>query len=113
MGARVNDVCYATQAEALDAFYSGLPPVQLLAATSAYSTFVNVSGVWKLNKYAISSSGVWTLNHSSNVPVLTFPSCTVANDAATQFADGMELGWGVAAAMVASWAVWFLSKRLR
>lgn len=113
MGARVNDTCYSTQADALNAYYSAAQPAQVPAATSTLHLFTWSGSAWRLKQYSISSTGVLTVKWDTAAPVLTFPTCTVTDDAATQFSDGMELGWGVAAAMVASWAVWFLSKRLR
>lgn len=113
MGFRVGDVCYPTSGEALDHFYSLASPSMAPATTTAYTTFTNVGGVWQMAKYSINSSGVWSLNYSTTAPVVNFASCTVLDDATTQFTDGVTLGWGVAAAMVAAWSIKFLADRLK
>ena len=113
MGARVGAVCYPSQADALDAFYSELAPVQVVSATSLIGVYVWNGSSWRYKKFSVSSVGAWTTSYDSAAPVLSFPSCTVLNDASTNFADGMTLGWGVAAAMVAAWGIMFLAGRLK
>jgi hypothetical protein len=113
MGSRVNDTCYKTDLEAQDAYYSAAALAHAPATTSTLQMFAWSGSAWRVKQYSISSAGAVTLKWDAPAPALTFPACTVEDDAATQFADGMTLGWGVAAAMVAAWAVWFLRRGLR
>lgn len=105
-GALLGGRCFASQGEALDAFYSGSNPAFTSGATSYLSEYVKVSGVWKIQRYSISSTGTVTTLTASNAPVITFPAC----DTATYFLDGMTIGWGIATAMILVAAVKFLER---
>lgn len=113
MGARVNNTCYSSQLEAMDSFYSGLQQAQAVGATTTLNAYVWNGAAWRFKQWSISSGGVWSLRYDAAAPVLTFPSCDVLNDQSSNFYDGMTLGWGVAAAMVAAWGIKFLADRLK
>jgi len=101
------DVCHSTLANATAAKWSE-QPAGATAGTTSYLINPEWSGTaWVLKKYTISSTGVITLNSTTNAPVLAFPPC----DTFTNFQDGMALGWGVAAAMIAAYAIKFLADR--
>lgn len=72
-----------------------------------YKVFANVNGTWTLDEYTISNTGTVTLMFKSPLPIPSLASCTY--DASTsnteRFMDGNALGWGVALAMVAAWAI--------
>lgn len=95
-GALVRDQCLPSQAEALDAFYSATVPAYTAGTTSYMGEFVKVAGVWKIQRYSISSTGTVTTLTASNAPVITFPAC----DPTINFMDGVAIGWGIAAAIV-------------
>jgi len=110
MGALVGDRCFSTNADAADYFFSKKDPSYTAGATSYVSWFEkNVSNVWQIKRQSISSTGVITNLTSSNATVPTFAACNVMDN----FSDGMVLGWGVAAAMIAVFAVKFIAKGLR
>jgi len=95
-GAIVGAKCYNTSAEAVDAFYSASAPVLSSGSTSYLTEFVKESGAWKLKQWTITASST-TLRYSRDAPIPTFPAC----DPTEKFFDGMTLGWGIAAAMIA------------
>lgn len=97
-GAFVGEKCFNSQAEGLDYFYSNAAPAYTAGATSYASQYVKTAGVWKINRQSISSTGVITNLTASNAPVLTFPSC----DPSGQYMDGIAVGWGIAAAVIAA-----------
>jgi hypothetical protein len=113
MGARVAGVCYATQGDALDVYYSGLQQAQNVGVTTTLNSYTWSGSAWRFKQWSISGGGVWSLRYDQAAPVLSFPACDVLNDNSTNFFDGMTLGWGVAAAMVAAWAIKFLADRLK
>lgn len=100
-GALVGSVCYLSQDAAADAYYSAVAPSQTPGGTTYLSEFVKVSGVWKLRRYQVSSAGDVSMLTDAVAPAITFPTC----DPAGSFKDGMTVGWGVVAAMIAAWAV--------
>jgi hypothetical protein len=100
MGAQFQSKCFSTNAVAVDAYYSAALPSYTAGATSYLSEFVNVGGVWKIDRKSISSTGVITNLTQSNAPIPTFPSC----DEAAPFVDGVTVGWGIATVIVAAWA---------
>lgn len=83
-------------AASTDAFYSTLLPAVTPGNPSYYSFASKDSGVWNLHTYA---NGV--LLNTSTLSVPSFASC----DTTETFYDGMALGWGVVAAMVAAFAI--------
>lgn len=97
-GAILEDQCFASQGAALDAYYSGMAPVFSAGTTSYLSVFEKDAGVWREKSWSIDSAGVHTLRYNVAAQVPTFPEC----DPAEKFLDGVVIGWGIAAAMVAA-----------
>ena len=108
MGALFNQTCYATNAEAADAFFLAQGPFYTAGSTSYLGWFEKNATTWQIKRQSISSSGTVTTLTASNATVPTFPACTQSQN----FTDGMTLGWGVAAAMVAAFGVKFLARAL-
>lgn len=106
-----NGVCFAVQQDAINAYYSAIPPDFLQTATTAYKLhYLYVGSSWQLQKQTISSAGALTTNYTIAVPTNVNGICTVTDDPYTQFLDGTVLGWGVATAMIISY---LLSKVIR
>ena len=99
MGALLRDKCYPSQADAVDAFFSGKDPSLTAGTTSYLSWFEKVSNVWTIKLQSISSTGVVTNLTSSNATIPVFPTC----DELANFNDGVTVGWGIATAMVLAW----------
>lgn len=97
-GAIYGDKCYPSQTDALNAYYSQIAPSQAPGITSFVNEFVQVSGVWHLRQSSIDSSGTWTTRSTTPAPVIAFPAC----DPVEGFVDGVAVGWGIAAALIAS-----------
>jgi len=93
-------VCYPSLAEATGAHWTSNPAFMNPGSTSYISDFVWSGSAWVVNVYSV-SGGSLTLASSSALPALTFENC----DTKANFDDGMLLGWGVAAAMVAAYAI--------
>lgn len=108
-GAILGARCYTSQAEALDVYYSGIAPVQSAGATSYVLYYVKSGGVWYQRSFEISGAGSWSLRSMTAVPALEFPAC----DPTERFMDGMVLGWGVVAAMVAVGSVILMKRGAR
>lgn len=107
-GALVGARCFADVGMATDAYYSAVAPSQTPGAVTYLSEFVKTTGGWVLRRYQVGSDGsVGTLTDAS-LPSLSFPAC----DPQESFKDGMTMGWGVVAAMVASWALVVMKKGL-
>lgn len=110
MGALFQGRCYDTQQKATDAFFTSVGPQYQQSGTNAgQQTFF----------YAKYTSGWYVCVESVNsgtAPVCTvatspvFPDCT--DESAGGFADGVTIGWGVAAAMVAAYAIAVIRKGL-
>lgn len=100
-GALVGGRCYASQDAAADAYYSAAAPSQTPGGTTYLSEFVKVSGVWKLRRYQVDSSGAVATLSDATLPTMTFAVCDPAGD----FKDGLQMGGGVVAAMAVAWAV--------
>lgn len=94
-------VCYPSLAEATAAFWTDSPSFITPGSTSYLAETVWSGSLWQIKKYTLSSAGALTLNSTTTAPTLSFPAC----DTKTQFNDGMLIGWGVAAAMVAAWVI--------
>jgi len=101
VGAAFQGRCYAYAGQAADAYFSAQSVGVVSGATSYATEFSKVSGVWKTNAYSIDGSGVWSARYSTDAQVPIFPVC----DTAESFNDGMLLGWGIAGAMVCTWAI--------
>jgi len=115
LGYSVRGQCFATAQEALDAFYTNTPPFMspLTGTTSFYKFHYQLTGTtWQLRSETITVLGDKVINFTVTAPTNIYGSCTLPADAASNFADGMTLGWGVAAAMVFAWAIWVLRRGL-
>lgn len=100
--------CFPTLADATAARW-GDEDAGITPGTTSYIADVQWSGsAWVLKRYTLSSTGTLTLNTTTNLPALSFPTC----DTTSNFSDGAVLGWGVAAAMVAAYAVKFIAQGL-
>lgn len=108
-GAILGTRCYPSQAEALDVLYSGIAPALSAGSTGYVFDYAKISGVWHQRSHAVTESGSWVLRSVSPVPTVDFPPC----DPLEQFADGLLLGWGLSAVLVAVAAVTFLKKGAR
>lgn len=108
-GAILGARCYPSQADALDAYYSGIAPVHAAGATSYVLDYVKSGGVWHQRSFEISEAGSWSLRSMTAVPALEFPAC----DPTEKFMDGMAIGWGVVAAMAAVGAVILMKRGAR
>lgn len=109
MGYRVGERCFATNSEAADQWFSGKDPSYTAGSTSYLSWFEKVGTVWQIKRQSISSAGVVTNLTSSTATVPTFSACDVSE----QFMDGFAIGWAIAGAMVAAYAIKFIAKALR
>jgi VanZ family protein len=115
-GYSFSGTCYATLAEAHDAYFSGIQPY-----------FNNALGATTINKYyLVKQDGTWfnfyvTINMTTGVETLKFakavtyvPSlltCDTPNDKLTNFLEGQELGWLVAYSIVMVAIIRFIVRR--
>lgn len=99
MGALLGTICYPSQADAVNAYFSGKGPSFTVGETSFISWYEQVSGVWKIKRQSISSTGVVTNLTESIATLPTFPTC----DETATFTDGLTVGWGIATVMVLAW----------
>ena len=110
MGALLKEKCYPSQAEAVDAFFSGKEPSYTAGATSYLSWFEKSGGgVWQIKRQSIDSTGTITNLTTSNATVPAFPAC----DEVASFNDGLTVGWGIATAMVLAWGYSMIRKQAR
>lgn len=110
MGALFQNVCYATNSNAADAFFMAEGVSYTAGSTSYQSWFEkNTSGVWQIKRQSISSTGVITNLTTSNATVPTFPAC----DPTESFFDGMTVGWGIALVMVIAWGFDQMKRQVR
>lgn len=108
MGYNFNSTCYTTNAEAADAYFLSASPAFTSGSTSYLSWFEKVSNVWQIKRQSIAANGTVSNLNASTATVPAFPTCTQSQN----FLDGVTLGWGVAAAMIAAFAVKFLARGL-
>lgn len=106
MGSLVNSKCFASNALAADDWFSGKDPSFTAGSTSYLSWFEKVGGVWQIKRQSIASNGTITNLTSSNATVPTFTAC----DETEQFVDGVTMGWGVALAIFAAWAIKYMRR---
>ena len=103
-----DQICFPTLGEATAAKWQK-QPAGVTAGTTSYITNFDYSGsAWQIKRYTLSSTGTLTLNTTTAAPLQTFPTC----DTFTNFNDGLTLGWGVVAAMVAAYAFTLMRKGL-
>lgn len=100
-GALYEGQCYASNAAAADAYFTGALPAFTSGSTSYLSEYARVGGVWKINRFSIAANGTVTTLTQSSAPVPTFPTC----DTVEKFVDGQTVGWGIALAMVCAWCI--------
>lgn len=109
MGALLKEKCYPSQAEAVDAFFSGKDPSYTAGATSYLSWFEKNGSTWQIKRQSIDSGGAVTNLTTSNATSPVFPTC----DEVATFNDGLTVGWGIATAMVLAWGYSMIRKQAR
>lgn len=109
MGALLGTRCLPSQADALAAYYGGVPASVVPGPTSYVLRFELDGGTWKSVGYSVDGHGTWTRHYATSAPVLTFPEC----DAIEGLKDGMLIGWGVATAMICVAAVMYMKRGAR
>lgn len=93
-GAYWNGLCYSSQDVAKDAYFGS---ASVAHSPTAVTQYVKTAGVWELKVWAYESSS-WVLKSSASVGTgFDFPAC----DPTEGFFDGIAIGWGIAAAMIA------------
>lgn len=103
----VNNVCYSSVASATDAYFSLMPVSVVTSSTDTYKVDYRKSGAdWLQYKQVVNSSGSPSPVYSFVVGAPTFPQC----DATQPFFDGMQMGWGIVAGMIAVYAVILIRK---
>ena len=96
-------------AAAVDAYFSAIPVATSVTGLTSYEfSYIKNAGVWFMQKLTIANNGNITVNFTVSAVVPTFPSC----DSTVAFFDGMQIGWGVVAAMAAALAIIFLKNSL-
>jgi hypothetical protein len=101
MGFLVDGQCLSTKKEALDLYYTAVPPATTAGATSYQTTYTKSGSQWLVQTYQFTSAGSSSLVYSGAAPVPSFTSC----DETAAFFDGMEIGWAIATAMIAVYAL--------
>lgn len=115
MGALYNGVCFGSNAEAMDAFYSAHHPSHVMRPSDGQlivSWYSKDSGVWVHHvaqwQGATSYIPLGPLHGATSAPVVTFGTCTAPSTPYDNFMDGQALGWGVVSAcclvLFARWA---------
>src|SRR5512135_1116945 len=84
IGARVGSVCYASQSEAQDAYFSALPSVIFNGSSGYYEQYSKSGGVWWVYQYSL--NGGYT-NWVYSYPIAAagngaFPACVYDADVA-------------------------------
>lgn len=103
----VNGQCVDVAASA-DLYFSSKPGSVVSGLTTYEMIYTKPSTVWNIKSVTYSSSGVATNRFEVPAVVPTFPTC----DTADTFIDGVTIGWGIAAAMVAAWLALQLRRAL-
>lgn len=107
-GHYVNGICVDTAVSTHVFFSQNLPTtIHFSNTTQIYKLFAYANGVWSLEEYNIASTGALTLNFRATLPTPALAPCTYdpSTTNTERFMDGNALGWGVALAMVAAWAI--------
>lgn len=107
IGFWMNGVCYATQAEAVTAFVSLSPSVngQYLTTFNAIPSGLSSIGV-SLNTMDLSLPANVFVPHAATIPLRACDSLV----SVTSFNDGMQIGWGIVAAMLAALSIVIIKK---
>ena len=86
-----NDQCYGALADATHAYHASVP-AGLLPGTTSYILQKEWSGsAWVVKRFTLASDGTMTLNSTTSLPSLSFPTC----DTTSHFFDGLAVGWGL------------------
>lgn len=107
MGSLVNNICYETTALAVDAYYSAKEPYFYMAGTTAYFSYYSKEATsWSVERGSWSSAGDRISYTSVPAQTPSFPTCTFETPATNEakFADGVTIGWGIAAAMAIAYS---------
>jgi len=110
-----NGQCLATFQQATDTHWDSIEPELLISGSTTiiHQAERLSSGAWVHHKYELSTSGAMTDKFSIPLPPLYFGSCDIPySDPVQSFQDGAIIGWGIAAAMAAAWAIHFLRRAL-
>lgn len=108
MGSLLGNVCFETNAQAVDAYYSGREVMQTAGSTSYRQWYEKEVGVWVLKRQSIASNGAVTNLANSTAPVPVFPVC----DPQQSFTDGIALGWLLVGVMVLAWGAVMVRRQL-
>lgn len=100
-GSIVNGQC-VENALAAASYWSRTEPRSSFSGADNYISFVSLNGTAWTN-YVFKNGAYFT---SSPVPAIASPTCNTAD----KFTDGMQLGWGIAAAMVVAWGITVLRR---
>ena len=88
-GIAYGGICYASQNEAIDAYYTQHKAEVIPGSPVGMLVFSKDSGVWK-TQILTQTNNLWALQSEQIAPVPTFPECQMAYQS---FFDGLELGW--------------------
>lgn len=100
--------CFAASGDATAAYWAA-NPVYLTSANPVMTTVTFSGSTWVMNRYNVAANnGTLSLVSSSQAPSLTFPPC----DTSSSFNDGVLMGWGVVAAMVAAYGIKVLRRAI-
>lgn len=107
-------ICYGTQQEAVDVFFEGIPQSIVQSGTDTIVTGYtrDINGGWFLTKGTHAANGTYTQAYTVSVLAPNFATCDDPTSPSAAFADGIELGWGVAVVLVAAWCIWVLRRGL-
>lgn len=100
-GSLVGGVCYDTLSLATDAYFSGLPVLSVLSANGVVLTtshFKDVAGDWNVKQVSTDAVGVQSIVYQVVEFAPPFSSCYSPSES---FADGIDIGWIIAAMCVA------------
>jgi hypothetical protein len=100
-------ICYALQNEAIDAHFDAIPPQTHLTTTEILhlSYVKHPDGHWDYVSQSYSPSGSLTTNYTTPATTIYQAPCEILNDPTSNFLNGMELGWAVAASMVVVYVI--------
>ncbi|MEQ1742405.1 MAG: hypothetical protein ABL869_07920, partial [Candidatus Nitrotoga sp.] len=106
----VNNFCHPSVSVASDSYFSQLPASLVTSASNTYLVQYIKEGVdWKVLKQITNSSGVTSQVYKVVVTPPVFPAC----DATQPYFDGMQIGWGIVAAMISVAAIILIRRALQ
>jgi len=109
MGALLGTVCYPSQTDAANVFFTEGGAFFTSGAVSYQSWFELVGSIWMIKRQSISADGTITNLVSSVATVPVFPVC----DDSASFNDGLVMGWGIASVMVLAWGFSKIRQQMR